>query len=678
MRTQLSHRRPSGLERFWFGAAYYPEHWDAATRARDAERMATAGFNLVRMGEFAWSAIEPEPGRYDFALFDETIERLGRQGIATMLGTPTAAPPRWLTRAQPEVLRVRADGVAMCHGSRQQACHASTAFREHSRRITRAMAEHYRDNPWVVAWQTDNEFHCHFSECHCESCQRGFREFLAAKFADDIGALNAAWGTRFWSLTYRSFEEIETPRPGRPTVVNPAAQLDYYRYLSAAVTRFQAEQVAILREVNPRWWITHNGLFGHIDYRGDFTRDLDVLGYDCYPQFCREPVARPAWLAWHLDRARAWAGNFVIPEMQSGPGGQASYFHEPPVPGALRAMTYAAIGRGADSLLYFRWRTCRFGAEQYWCGILDHDDVPRRRYTEVCQVGRELSGLGPKLRGTSVHVEVGIAGADWLATETHRTYPMGLPEPEEVAAELHRWHYERGHAVGVVHPADELRGIRLYVIPHWVVFDPAWVPALERYVRDGGVLVIGARTATRDAQNNVIAETIPGCLRDLTGVTVQEYGRQNVPTHRLRLGGRTVATAHWYEMLNLGKGTMALGHWTTGHLAGQAAVSWRRLGGRGGVAYVGTYLVPALLPVFVRLAKVKRQWPVPASVEVVQRVGVGRRLWFFINHGPRKVGLDRLPAGRVILGGLGSGKRVRLGPQEVVVLESRLSVNRGL
>ena len=177
-RGHLSHKRPANFDRFWFGAAYYPEHWDAATREQDADRMAAAGFNLVRMGEFAWDRLEPEEGRYDFVLFDETIARLGARGVNTMFCTPTATPPVWLTNRHPEILGVRADGVTMQHGSRQHACVSSPLFREHSRRITRVLAEHFRENPRVVGWQTDNEFYCHFSECHCASCQVAFREFL--------------------------------------------------------------------------------------------------------------------------------------------------------------------------------------------------------------------------------------------------------------------------------------------------------------------------------------------------------------------------------------------------------------------------------------------------------------------------------------------------------------------
>ena len=425
----LSHKRPTNLSRFYYGSPYYPEHWDANTRQSDPERMKAAGWNCVRMAEFAWDLIEPHEGEFDFSLFDEMIKVLGEHGIETILCTPTATPPRWLTVRHPEMLRVDNDGRPMQHGSRQHTCQNNFFMRAHSRRITRVMADHYRHNPHVVGWQTDNEINCHFAECHCESCQQAFVDYLRDVYKCDIGALNRAWGTAFWAQTYVAFEDIQTPRENRPTHPNPAQQLDYFRFLAWTAAEFQGEQVTILRDAQPAWFVTHNGLMQHVDYRGKFTRDLDFLGFDDYPMFNFNPETRPASNAFILDHARGWSGNFMVPEQQSGPGGQAPYFHDNPEPGEMRRLVYESIARGADSLLFFRWRTCRFGAEEYWCGILDHDSVPRRRYAEAAQIGEELRRLGPAVLGTSVQVEAAVAACEQDEYDAHRTLSFGLPSP---------------------------------------------------------------------------------------------------------------------------------------------------------------------------------------------------------------------------------------------------------
>lgn len=648
-----SHVRPSTFQQFLWGVAYYPEQGELATLDQDADRMHAAGMNTVRMAEFAWDLMEPEEGRFDFSLFDDAIARLAQRGIRTILCTPTAAPPRWLSVKHPEILRVNSTGEAMRHGSRQQASHCSPVFRDYSRKITRAMAGHFRDNPNVIGWQTDNEINCHFSEDYSAAAQSAWVGFIRAKFHDDIGALNRTWGTAFWAQTYARFEEVPLPARGLPTHLNPAHHLDYFRFIADSVAQFQHDQVEILRATQPHWWITHNGTFRLVDYRGQFGRDLDVLGCDVYPMFIYDPRQRAATQAWALDAARAWTGNFFIPEHQSGPGGQTDYFHDHPAPGELRRMLYTSIAHGADSVLLFRWRTARFGAEEYWCGVLDHDNVPRRRYAEVSQVGGELARVGPAILGTHVAIDVAIAATDFDTDSAQDTLHFNLPSPANVASELHGHFWRGGYRVGAVHPGDTLAGVKLYIMPHWPLFNPAWLPGLEQWVKDGGVLVIGARTGTKDLDNNVTTELLPGVLRPLIGATVVEYGRQNTPEVRpleVEIGGRRVATREWYEQLAPDAGTEAWLTWQTRHLAGAPAATLRRVG-RGAVIYVGTYLTgaagEALVPELVKLAGVERALPgAPAGVEVVRREAADRSLWFLINHTEQSQVVTGAPAGR--------------------------------
>ncbi len=679
---KLSHKRPVALDRFYYGATYYPEHWSAADRELDAERMAQAGFNCVRMAEFAWDTMEPQEGTHRFDLFDETIARLGEKGISTILCTPTATPPRWLSVAHPEILRVNADGVSMQHGSRQHACLSNETFRAYSREITQAMASHFAGNPHVVGWQTDNELNCHFSECHCPSCRTTFQTFLRALYADDIDALNSAWGNAFWALTYSSFDEIETPKVGKPAYPNPAHQLDYYRSISWSVARFQREQIEILRKAQPRWWITHNGTFAHIDYRGPFTEDLDFLSYDVYPFFDPDPDHRPYSQAFNLDHARAWSGNFVVPEQQSGPGGQGTYLHDTPEPGEIRRMALTSIARGADGLLFFRWRTCRFGAEEYWCGVLDHDSVPRRRYVEVFKLGAELKTVGAEVLGTHVRVDVGVAAADVDVYDAHDTMSFGLPSPKQMAESIHAFFMKAGYAVGCVHPSDDLSDLKVFIIPHWAIFSPAWVPNLEAFVEGGGVLVIGARTATKDWHNNVIADTAPGVLQPLARLRVAEYGRQNAPDKRplaMRFypGDHRPQSLHWYEQLDMLPGTSTVARWLGRHLRLRAAVSIREIGA-GAVMYVGTYLTDDIMTgVLTKLTAVRKDlvplWPsVPEGVHVVVRQNEEKRLWFLINDGNRMARMQNVPTGIDLLTGKPAPERLYLKSGALAVIKQDL------
>ncbi|MCC5833414.1 MAG: beta-galactosidase [Opitutales bacterium] len=654
----LSHKRPSKLDRFWFGAPYYPEHWTAEERRNDAQWMQEAGFNLVRMAEFAWDRMEPTEGVFEFGFFDEVIAELGAQGIQTLLCTPTATPPRWLTRKHPDMLRVDANGKRMEHGSRQHACYTHPAFREHSRRITRAMAKHYRDNPNVVGWQTDNEFHCLFSETYTASAERMFQAFLAKHYRFDIQSLNQAWGTAFWSQSYLGFEDIPLPKPNHPWPPNPGHWLDYKRFLSHAITCFQREQINILRATNPKWWILHNGIFGDIDYRGAFGEDLDILGYDYYPMFEVDPRTRKDSGAFNLDRARALCGNFFIPEHQTSGGGQNPFYTPGPEPGETRLISYQSIAHGADSLMYFRWRSCRVGAEQYWNGIIGHDNVRRRHYREIQQTGQEMRKLEPELLGSHVHIDCAVASGDLDVSAGGEAMRLGMRPESHYAEQAHQWLHRHGYQVGCVHPQDDLSDLKLYIIPHWTVFDPQWTPALKTWVEAGGTLVVGARTATRDLNNRVISETPPGCLRELCGVKVVESGRAPAGgrSFGIEANGEELETVEdYYEKIEVDKGVEVLGTWTDRFLAGSPFMTLRTTG-KGHVIYIAGHLSGSVLNLCLPsaldashckpLRSTDNEW-----VEIVERRKRDARLWFVLNHHAQQSFSVKLPAGVDLLAG---------------------------
>ncbi len=682
----LTHLRPTPLSKFHFGVCYYPEHCDAATWADDARRMKDAAINLARMAEFAWDRMEPEEGTYDFSFFEKPMALLAEQGVQTMLCTPTAAPPRWLSQNYPELLREDGQGRLMSHGSRQHLSNLHPEFDRHSRRITRAMAEHFRDHPHVVGWQTDNEFNCHFSEDHSVGAQKAFGQWCRRRFNDDIDQLNEAWGTCFWSVTFRSFDQITTPRPMAPTYLNPAQVLDYHRFLSDGAAAFQRSQVEILREVNPQWWITHNGVFDHIDYRGPFTEDLDFLSFDSYPMFWNDLALRPAKDACRLDRTRGWSGNFFVPEQQCGAGGQPPYMHDSPAPGEMRQFAWRSVARGADGLMFFRWRSCRFGAEQYWQGILDHDNVGRRRYDEASQLGHELRELEPLLLNTTVRADVAIAGPDAQVDAGFEACHFGLPRPYDVTQDVHRFFFERGLATGIIHPEDDLTQLKLYVIPHWAMFDTAWLPALQRWVEAGGTLVVGAMTATRDMHNNVVGQTAPGVLAALAGVTIADYTRVNEPRVRpmdLILDGHDtpIPGRHWIESLTPADDTQVLARWQNQWFDGQPAITQRPVG-QGSVVYVGGWLTEelttALLPRLVEQAGVQPlAADAPAGIEAVQRVGKDHCLTVLFNNAEAPAAVP-LPQNAETLIGETSGKHaLTMPPRGIAIYQTpRVPVQR--
>lgn len=654
--TTPRHQRPARIGRFLFGAPYYPEHWSPADRAEDIDRMLAANVNTVRMMEFAWDRIEPARDAFDFALFDETIATLHEADIDTILCTPTATPPRWLTAENEEWFRVDSEGNRMAHGSRQHCCTNNLAFRAESRRITAVIAEHFANTPGVIGWQTDNEFYCHVSECYCPACQAGFQQWLAEKYGS-IDKLNHAWGTAFWAQTYDEFSQVPLPYPAsRPAVPNPSHELDWTRFLSDSVRAFQREQVRLLRQANADWWITHNGLFKHIDY-WTFTEDLDFLAVDVYPGFGADTPDGSAWATLKNQQTRAASGSFIVPEQQGGAGGQKPALHPAVPPGRMRLWAWQSIANGADGMLHFRWRTCRYGAEIYWNGILDHDNIPRRRYDEFAQIGSDLQAAGPALLGTVQDVRVAIL-TETDQIEAHKTQPNGLPGPEDVTVAAWQFLQRNHYPVGLVETRDSFAGLELIVLPSMPLIDEDLTARLDAFVRGGGTLLVTARSAVRDRNNHVLPITPPGPLAGLLGMTCEEFGRLVEPGRMsFDLAGQDVPSGESYENL---KPTTAeiLASWNPlpagapSAAAGEPALTCHRMG-KGAAFYLGTYLTAgnasALLGRVLAETTIQPLASADGSVEITRRIADGRALRIVLNHSPRPQTVTNLPAGEDLL-----------------------------
>ncbi|MER8578256.1 beta-galactosidase [Mesorhizobium sp. M1423] len=683
----LSVWRTIQTDRFLVGAPHYPEHVDESYWDNDARRMAEAGFNVARLGEFAWHIFEPREGTFDFDLFDRAIEGLARRGVNTILCTPTATPPRWLTAKHPEILRLDGNGRSMGHGSRQYADTSSPVFRDYSRKITRAMADHYRDNANVIGWQTDNELNTSMPESYSPSALKEFQAYLQETYKT-IDRLNFAWGGDFWATAYGDFSEIVFPLDFSPSFPGPGHLQDYHRFLAFSTARFQHDQVEILRATNAGWFIFHNlGGLRDIDFRGQFSTDLDFVGYDIYPflydEFFR--LGNHAKIqALHLDICRGFSGNYIVPEQQSGFGAQPGFCTLTPEPGEMRRMAMSSVARGADGIMFFRWRPAHFGAEIYWMGIIDHDDVARRRYDEARQFATEMMALKDKILGTHVRMDVGIAGSDFDNQEAHKTFPIGLPSPQDDATLLHQYCYDRGIACGFIHPEDDLSKLKVFYVPHWVIWKDSWTERLQVFAENGGTVIVGARTGTRDENNHVIRETAPGrSLSKLTGVRVEDFGRLAAPganglfntmsrsgglvippdrpaesSRRIRrytFGNHEFDAGYFYENLAVEPEVEIIGVWSNRYAVGAPAITSRAVG-KGRVLYVGTYLTPELTAQLATRtfadANVEPLVPdLPDGVEVTMRENDERQLLFMQNIKDTPVAVTGVPAGSNLLDG---------------------------
>ncbi len=661
-----------------FGADYYPEHWTKERWAEDAKLMKEANMNVVRVAEFAWAKLEPMEDTYDFSWLDEAIETLANQGIKVVMGTPTATPPKWLMDKHPEIYMKDKFGQIRGFGSRRHYCYNSPVYHAYSIRIAAKMAEHYRQNPHVMAWQIDNEFGCQDTgQCYCEDCLAAFKEWLKNKYGT-TEAVNLAWGTVFWSQNYLSWDEMNLPGY---TVCdesdnnfhghNPGMLLDFYRFSSDSVVNYQKLQIDEIRKVANQP-ITHNmmGHFPEIDYF-DLGEDLDFVCWDNYPKN-QWGISDYRNIAMAHDLMRGVKDkNFWVMEQQSGPCGW-SVLGDTPEPGQLRLWTYQAIAHGAEAIVYFRWRTCPFGAEVYWYGILDHDGIPRRRYQEIKQTGKELQAMSDWIIDSTVvsHVAL-IKSYDNLWS--HRFQPHSEEfNYNELLISYYKALANNNINVDVTSIDRDLSKYKVVFMPAFNLVEDNTQNKLEEYVRGGGNLVVTFRSGTRNWENSMRMDTLPGAFREMSGVEVEEFDSLNHGREVKLNGVMGEGTAKiWCDILKSNSADI-LATYGSAFYQGSPAVTVHRYG-NGRVYYVGCGLDDDSMNKLVALiAETAGILPVLQckihGVEVVQKEKDGKHYWMLLNHNGYDVSFEQEGKYTELLTGSKISGVITLSPYGVTVL----------
>ena len=646
-----------------FGTDYYPDQTPESLWEQDAVAMAAAGITNVRIAEFAWALMEPLEGSFDFKWLERAVGILHAHQIAVILGTPSAAPPPWLTQKYPEVLMVNDHGVTLSPGTRRFTCPTNATYRRLSLAVATAMARAFSSTPGIIGWQIDNEFTLGDSpRCYCRFCREGFQQWLRGKYPS-LDALNQAWGTVFWSNTYSDFSQIPVPLPsGAPP--NPGLALDYYRYQSAANASFLEEQLTMLRKLCPAHFITTNnvGAADLIDLR-ELYRDLDFVSSDNYPGFfaihasvsgsgaSAPPEVIGPMVAFTHDFMRSVKDGepFLIMEEQSGKAGQP-FFSPQPEPGQLRLWSYQAVAHGAMGINYFRWDTTNFGAEEYWHGMLRHDRSHSPGFDEMQQTIRELKSLGHEALNARCDAALALcfdSSSDWaLAIQP------GQPKLKYLS-EILSWYgaIAASHAgVDVVDATQDLARYKVLCSPAMYVVSQKQADRIRRFVDGGGTFIAGFRLGAKDEHSRIVDTPLPGLLRDVMGVELVDYEpiyseKQGVKFSGVLAGGD--AECHlWADILDpKSKDAGVLATYTEGQYAGKAAIASHRYG-KGRAIYIGPHLEGAdlarVLLTMIASSGVTQSIQAPPGIEVASR-RTDRQTWtYLLNHTakPQSVQVD--------------------------------------
>ncbi len=510
----------------WLGVDYYPEQWDAELMEQDLDTIVELGCNVIRIAEFSWHLMEKKEGQYDFSFFDRVIEKAKERNLKVIMGTPTATIPAWLAKKHPDILSEFEGGKKRAFGGRHVYCFNSPHMYTYSEKIIRELVEHYKDEESIVAWQIDNEIGHEGSDvCYCENCQRAFQNYLSKKFAGDIDALNETYGTTFWSQEYNEFSEIPTPTE-TITTHNPALRQDWERFRSQSIVDFMAFQADLIKKIAPDAVVMHDfpggGLGKHVDY-SKVAKTLDQVAYNNYPVWGgqKEPIA-PHEIAFALDYIRGLKGeNFWITEAIMGAQGHdVTGFL--PRPNQAKMWSYQSMAHGADSLMYFRYRGATKGAEQFCYGVIDADNVKRRKFYEVQSFFHDIAKYKEAMEAPVKNEAAIVYDYDSLASFRIQRQSI-LLDPAAEMQKFYKAFYDQNVGVDVIPEDRDFSSYKVVILPQMIITKPEMEEKVASFVKNGGTVIVTYRHAVKDADNNVpFGETLPVHYNALAGLTVEE------------------------------------------------------------------------------------------------------------------------------------------------------------
>jgi beta-galactosidase len=620
-----------GQNAILMGVAWYPEQWPESRWEEDLRLMEAANLKVVRIAEFAWSRMEPLEGHYDLDWLERAISLAAKHHMVSVVGTPTATPPAWLTQKYSETLRMEPNGQRVTHGNRAHASVTSPRYLEFCRRIAEQMAIRLGHNPNVVGWQIDNEYGYALMSYDAVTSQR-FQDRLKAKYKT-LDNLNTHWTTAYWSESYDNWAEIPIPVGGH----NPGLMLEWKRFVSQAWDEYQRNQIDVIRKhADPRQFITGNlmGFFDGFDHY-QITEPLTFASWDDY---VGSGHIDPAYNGLAHDLTRGFKRqNFWVMETQPGAVNWApvnNFLNR----GEARAMAWQAIGHGADDVNYWQWRSALNGQEEIHGVLVGPDGTPVPFYDEVSQTAHEFAQVESSFRDTIPVSQVALLysyDSHWaiqFQKHTEKYDDIGLLKS------YYRALHHLSQSVDVVSAYAPLDSYKLVVAPSLNVLPKDLGDHLLEYVRNGGQLVLGPRSGMKDEFNALLPQRQPGYLADALGARVEQYYALEKEFPVFGTWGSGTASI-WADQLKTrvpdAEPLLKYGK-SNGWLDDQPAAVTRSYG-KGRITYIGAILDDKLMAAAAEwMVQKSGVIPVfgalPEGVEVSRRMGGGKQVFILINY----------------------------------------------
>lgn len=618
------------------GVDYYPEHWEENMWEDDIRLMKETGVKIVRLAEFSWCRLEPREGEFDFSWLDKAVCLLEKYGMEIILCTPTNCPLLWLYEKYPDAVRTSPDGGHIATGIRGHRCYNNPDFVRLYTRIIDVMTKHYANRKSVTTWQIDNELESNI--CACDICTEKYRTWLKNKYGT-LENLNRHYGNVVWSGEFSSWNQIKVPTYRYDHAwLNPAYMLDYRRFASDDMIEFVKAQAEIIRRNCPDVQITTNSWFCEAmpDLHKTF-KDLDFVSYDNYPPLCLPDNNEEYYShAFHLDFMRGVKqDNFCIMEQLSGAMGSWSPMSHTAYPGMIKGYSLQAFAHGADSVLHFRWRTACKGAEMHWHGIIDHSNVPGRRFHEFEDLCKAADSLD-EIKGSKLNSEIAIL----------YSYDSDLALKLQPQSQVYHYYNQLkayhdafsscGANVDIISSDSDFSDYKIVCAPSLYLCTDDLKVRLREYVSNGGILILTCRSMVKDVDNNCCMSQLPADFTDVSGCLVSEYDPMGYDRINVNdTDGTDFQCTGWNDILKCFSAEPILtygGNYYKGEPA--AAVNSY---GKGKCYYIGTVLFKDYYRSFARIV-LKRSGAeyyddLPQNVEVTKREKKDKKYYLCFNNG---------------------------------------------
>ncbi len=509
--------------RLLHGGDYNPEQWldRPDILEKDLDMLEEAGCNVVSLGIFSWSTLEPEEGVFNFEWLENIINKLYERGISVILATPSASRPKWLADKYPEVLRVDGERKRALYGFRHNHCYTSPVYREKTAIINKKLAERFGNHPAVIMWHISNEFG---GECHCPLCQEAFRNWLKEKYGT-IENLNKKWCTTFWSHTYNSFEQIESPSSIGETQLH-ALNLDWKRFVTHQTADFIHHEIQAVREGGSELPTTANLMyyFDGLNYF-ELAKEIDVVSWDTYPTWHKQDVIETAYengMCHDLMRSLKKKPFFQMESCPTSTNWQS--VSKLKKPGVLFAQSMQAIAHGGEGALYFQIRQSRGASEKFHGAVIDHyGGNDTRVFREVSQVGKTLKEISV-LAGSEVKSQAALLydwDSQWAMEDSQGPRNKGL-HYREAQLKYYKGFRKLGLNVDLVDMTCDLSGYKIFAAPMCYMFRDGFEEKVRKFVEDGGIFIATYWSGIVDDTDKCFLGGVPHGLMDVLGIRSTE------------------------------------------------------------------------------------------------------------------------------------------------------------